>query len=149
MHCEDGIPIARLSKPLSPTNAFRASRAPVQKSRAKPRNSPKNPARSGAAAVDGGTKTTEDNSHALSERSGLNDDRMLNRTGCTTTQTFFDEKPEHERGLLWDDVIEAKAKCGLAVVPPDIYKSLAFQKLQMLNFCIICRDESAYFTLGT
>ena len=51
--------------------------------------------------------------------------------------------PMHQR-LLWDDVLAKKQRGGGSFSLPDRTKTIAYQKLQMLQMCILCKDESPF-----
>lgn len=78
---------------------------------------------------------------------------LLGRRNCTSSLSLNrsadgdcealeeDAKPELWQQNLWDDVLEDRAGKRMPFSLPDTHRCLIFQKLQMLQLCILCGEE--------
>ena len=70
-------------------------------------------------------------------------------SGVSLNQDEFDGKSETEycHELFWGDIVTEKRSRGTPFVFPDSGKSIMYQKLQLLQMCILCKDESVYTSI--
>ena len=61
----------------------------------------------------------------------------------------FNYRSEQEKchELFWDDIMTQKRKHGTPFSLPDRTKSVMYHKLQLLQMCILCKDESVHTTV--
>ena len=69
------------------------------------------------------------------------DDKIDLATTSTSTEV------EDSHNLFWDDIMAQKRSHGTPFSLPDCSKTAMYQKLQMLQMCILCKDENVYTSI--